>query len=280
MSRTIVAYHPGTDFIPVSLTGRRCDLQCEHCKGHFLQHMLDASAPGSLIRIAERLKANGGTGILISGGCDREGRLPLMDRLQEIKEVRSIGLMLNIHTGHLSRNEALLLAEVGAERFSMDLHQSPHVIEHVLHMSTGPEAYEATLDALCHALPGKIVPHVCAGLDGDRIISEKRCVDLVKGRPIAGLVILGHVPISDAPHRPQPSITEASLLELIEYAVNHLDRPVMLGCMRGRRSNWLELEAARAGAAGIANPKVDTLEALGQEGFTIRHQRSCCALHL
>ncbi|OPY33860.1 MAG: hypothetical protein A4E32_00598 [Methanomassiliicoccales archaeon PtaU1.Bin124] len=242
--------------------------------------MLDASAPGSLLNIAYEIKARGGTGILISGGCDEKGRLPLTERMDEIRAAGETGLRLNIHTGLVDMETASSLARTGAERFSMDMHQSEGVIRDILHLRTGPERYVDTLRSLCSAAPGKVTPHICAGLEGDRIDNEKKSVDAIAGYEISNLVILSHVPISAAPLNPIPALTEDKLLALIHYALDTIDRPILLGCMRPRKTNRVELEAARAGVAGIANPKVETLRALQKEGFIIQHQRSCCALHL
>src|SRR5512147_3257141 len=115
MTRTLVAYHPGINFPAVSLTGRACMLQCEHCRGHHLGGMRDGSRPGSLLEIASGAKRAGATGMLISGGCDIEGKVPILERAQEIMEVKRYGLLLNIHTGLLDDDEADKVSELGAD---------------------------------------------------------------------------------------------------------------------------------------------------------------------
>jgi len=280
MTRTLVAYHPGINFPAVSLTGRTCALQCEHCRGHHLGGMRDGSQPGSLSRIASEAKKAGATGILISGGCDIEGKVLILERAQEIMDVKRSGLLLNIHTGLLNDAEAAVLARLGAVRLSMDLHQSPDVIRDVLHLDAGPAGFERTLRALCAAAPGKVVPHICAGLEGDTIENEIMSVDLAAEIGVAALVVLVHVPTPGAPLRPSVPISDRTVLELIDHAVSQTDAPVLLGCMRPRKDHHLEVEAARHGVLGIANPKERTLRILENDGFRILHRNECCALHL
>lgn len=279
MTRTLVAYHPGINFPAVSLTGGACGLQCEHCRGHHLLKMSDGSRPGDLLKIAAEAKAAGATGILVSGGCDRDGKVPLLPRLDEMTEVKRIGMALNIHTGLLDVEEAVELARIG-DVLSMDLHQSPNIIRDVLHIRSGPDSYERTLEVLCEAAPERVVPHICAGLEGDSNRYEMMSVDLAAKYGAAGLVILVHVPTPGTPLRPEPPIGDETVLGLIDHAVSKLNVPVMLGCMRPRKDDQLEIEAARHGVSGIANPKERTLKVLAEEGYQITHRNECCALHL
>ena len=240
--------------------------------------MRDGSRPGSLLKIAAEAKAAGSMGLLVSGGCDRDGRVPLLPRAEEMLEVKRTGLALNIHTGLLDDDEAKALSGLG-DVLSMDLHQSAHVIKDVLHLTVGAASFESTLKALCAAAPGRVVPHICAGLEGDNIDNERKCVDLAAKYGAAGLVILVHVATPGAPLRPDPPIRDGTVLALIDHAVSSLKAPVMLGCMRPRKDHHLEIEAARHGVSGIANPKERTLRLLMDEGFQIIHRNLCCALH-
>lgn len=55
-------------FSAVSVTGKRCDLQCVHCKGTLLDSMVPAENPDAFLQIVERLRARGALGMLVSGG--------------------------------------------------------------------------------------------------------------------------------------------------------------------------------------------------------------------
>src|SRR3989337_2602275 len=60
-------------FVEISLTGRRCALACEHGRGQLLHHMLSAPTSEQLTSLAERLIRQGCSGILLSGGAQKDG---------------------------------------------------------------------------------------------------------------------------------------------------------------------------------------------------------------
>ena len=62
-----VACYPGRDFPSVSVTGVSCLQMCAHCRGRHLAGMLPADGAGSIPGLV------GKEGVLISGGCDRDG---------------------------------------------------------------------------------------------------------------------------------------------------------------------------------------------------------------
>jgi uncharacterized radical SAM superfamily protein len=241
--------------------------------------MLDASLPGSLGPIGKMVCQEGALGLLISGGCDKEGRVPLIERIGEIGSLKEMGLLLNVHTGHVDEAEVETLVNTGIDRFSVDLHRSADVIKNVLHQNGGKERYEATLRALCRKAPGRVVPHICAGLDGDQVLYEKECVDMAMEHEIAALVLIRHMPTKASQLHLAEQLSDERFYELVEHAVDRSDVPVLLGCMRPRGSGQVELECARRGIAGIANLRSDTEKILCEDGFTIERRSLCCALH-
>ena len=87
-------------FPAMSITGGQCALQCAHCRGNLLQGMADVSTPESLLQRARGAQARGDAGILISGGCAKDGRLPweaFAEALAGIK--RQTGLFVAVHSG-------------------------------------------------------------------------------------------------------------------------------------------------------------------------------------
>ena len=68
-------------------------------------------------------KGAGAVGILLSGGCDRQGRLPILERVEEIRSVRHLGLRVNLHTGLLVSGGRPRLTGTGADCYSVDIVQ-------------------------------------------------------------------------------------------------------------------------------------------------------------
>ena len=57
-------------FLPVSVTGSVCALQCDHCQAKVLDGMLSVSAGQDLFELAKTLRARGTEGLLVSGGLN------------------------------------------------------------------------------------------------------------------------------------------------------------------------------------------------------------------
>jgi uncharacterized radical SAM superfamily protein len=67
-------------FVSVSVTGAACALQCDHCQSRVLEGMIPTNGQG-LFHLARDLAGRGARGILVSGGCDRRGRVPLLQHV-------------------------------------------------------------------------------------------------------------------------------------------------------------------------------------------------------
>ena len=91
---SVVRFDYPLNTLVVSQTGTHCELDCAHCGGRYLRHMVPI------------WEAQGGaaTSCLISGGCDRQGRVPVSHHLDKVMELRS-GRVLNWHVGLIDQME-------------------------------------------------------------------------------------------------------------------------------------------------------------------------------
>ena len=89
-----VSYHDNTlpyqkdRFAAISVTGKHCDLRCGHCKGKLLESMIRAEDPETFLQVADRLRLDGSHGILLSGGADKQGEVPLSKFIPAIKSIK------------------------------------------------------------------------------------------------------------------------------------------------------------------------------------------------
>ena len=105
--REVLAFFPGSYYPTISLTGRTCSLRCGYCAGKYLEGMIPVRGPGDLFPLARRLAKGGARGLLLSGGSDLEGRLPIRPFLPEIGRVkRELDLFLSVHPGLVDRELA------------------------------------------------------------------------------------------------------------------------------------------------------------------------------
>ncbi len=275
MAGPIAFFHPGKKFPAFSVTGGRCELQCDHCRGRYLLGMRPLDAPEELEKAARALASGGGKGLLLSGGCDRRGRVPLSPYLDTVRWIKErTGLLVNLHAGLLDEGTAPPLIGTGADAFSVDVLQDPRTIAGVLHLDASPRDYGRTVELL--APSGRLVPHVCVGLQSEE--GENDTLDLLSSFDLAALIVLGLVPSKGTPLESVDPPT-GRLVRFISRAVERIDAPVLLGCMRPRGHPTIETQAIEAGVAGIVNPSSQAVAYAVGRGLTIEHRETCCALH-
>ena len=241
--------------------------------------MIPVADPDALLRHARGLASRNGNGLLISGGCDRNGRIPLGPYLDAIAQVkRESSLLINVHTGLLDRKSAESLVRASPDRLSVDVVQDRQVIRDLMHLRVGPDAYRETLVNLSDSGAERIVPHICVGLSESEE-GERAALRLVREFEIYALVVLVLIPPNGiSPYKPPP-VDDARVIDFIKEAVDSLKCPVLLGCMRPR-GNWaLEVDCIDAGISGVAVPSRRTVAIMKESGLELEVREMCCALY-
>ncbi len=215
--------------------------------------------------------------MLVSGGCDKNGKVPLGPFLPALKRIKmETDLKINLHAGLIDDEEASQIAATGIDCVSFDLVQDPDVILGRLHLSCGAEAYSSTLAALFSSGVKRVVPHLLVGLSGEEDRFEIAAIETAAQYPIAGFVVIALMPTRGTPMENVPPPGDDHLLEILERAVDALDVPVMFGCMRPR-GNWkLETKAVELGVRRIAMPSPRTEEWAKAQGYRVIKRSSCC----
>lgn len=276
----ILFCYPGKAFPGLSLTGPECRLGCDHCRGRYLQGMLHVTEPSELINLANDLRSKGARGMLISGGCDADGKIPFNRFIDAIGTVKkSTGMEMNIHTGLLDLAGAEALMATGADCFSVDVVSETSVIKNVLHLDVTREAYRETLVNLQSVGAGRIVPHICVGLPRSSPEGEMESLEMVSRMDISSLVILGFVPTRGTPYQDHRPASSERILRIIREAKRMLDCPVLLGCMRPRGDRSLEIGALELKVDGIAVPSREAVEWSREKGYEMSVEERCCALY-
>jgi len=95
---------------------------CQHCKGKLLQRLIPATTNEELEKKALLLHRSGAKGILLTGGCDERGRVPIKSLIPAIKKIKEkTDLILIAHTGFISREEAEILKDSGLSGIGFDV---------------------------------------------------------------------------------------------------------------------------------------------------------------
>jgi hypothetical protein len=273
-----VAHHGRTvrfdrpvDTIPVSVTGAACALDCAHCNRVYLRHMRtlpEVAAPGAL---------PAGASLLISGGCDAQGRVPLMPHLETLRDLAA-NHRLNLHVGLIGADEARALAPL-AEVVSFDVVGDRAAAREVYGLDVGLDDYMRTLDALRQHVA--VVPHVTIGLRGGQPSGERAALDALAAREIERLVYIVLIPTAGTRYvhcDPPPLAYVADLLLETRLRLPRTD--LILGCMRprGHYGRVLDLLALRAGVTALVNPSHLAVEEAAALGLEVSWGSACCAL--
>ncbi len=269
-------------FPAMSITGGQCSLQCAHCRGGLLQGMADASTPESLLQRATEAQAKGNVGILVSGGCAKDGRLPwdaFADALAEIK--RQTGLFVAVHSGFVDAAQANLLAQAGVDLAMIDVIGDDATAKDVYGLSGAAVAAES-LSALVEA-GLNVAPHIVAGLNHGRIVGEERAVEVALQSGAKTLVFVVLMPLKGTAMAQATPPAPEDVARLICGA--RLAKPeitINLGCGRPRGAHAARLDelALMAGVDNIAVPAPETAELAARSGREPVWRHICCTAPL
>ncbi len=137
------------EYPAISITGSHCALHCDHCQSKTLEPMIFAEKPDILIEKCLDLARKGRLGVLISGGCDREGRLSWKGFISAISEVkRDTDLYISIHCGLIDYPMARDLKEAGVDQALIDVIGDDETYHRVYHVDFGVSRIESSLESL------------------------------------------------------------------------------------------------------------------------------------
>jgi len=270
------------EFVSISVTGTACALSCEHCKMSVLKGMMALPYfDGSLFDLCIDLAKRGARGVLISGGSDKQGRVPLLHHIPDMIRIRrDLGLTIRAHVGLPDEETCEALAAVGIDGGMIDVIGHQDTIREIYHLDSTPAAYETALEHLArYNVP--TVPHIILGLHFGRMLGEWRALEMIARHTPKILVLVILMPLTGTPMaitRP-PSLDEIGIF--FETARKALPcTPVMLGCARplGQIKFDIDRLAIDAGLNGIAYPAEGIVEYARQKRLTPNFINACCGV--
>jgi uncharacterized radical SAM superfamily protein len=269
-------------FVSVSVTGTECALACEHCKTHVLEGMTALPKfAGSLFDLCCELAGRGARGVLISGGCDRQGRVPLLRHLPDLARARrELGFTIRVHPGLPDEETAAGLAEVGIDGAMVDIIGDDATIREVYHLDATAADYEAALERLeRHGVPA--VPHIILGLHFGQMRGERAALEMIARHARKFLVLVILTPLTGTPMVGVAPPSAAEISEFFVLARRTLpETKVMLGCARplGKAKVAIDCAAVDAGLDGIAYPADGIVAYARERGYTPKFVDACCGV--
>lgn len=267
-------------FPSISVTGNECSLKCQHCKGKLLESLVHATSCDELVKKSMSLHKKGARGILLTGGCDERGRVPINDIIPAIKKIKDkTGMLLIAHTGFISPAEASALRGSGLDGIGFDVIGDMGTAKEVYGLSVSEREY---MESLCSIEDSGLMvfPHVCVGLHFGELRGELRALEMIRVIKPATVIITGLMPVAGTPMahiKPMPSYFEKVITRALEMFP---DTPVVLGCAHssGKDREKIEMIAMNCGVSGIAAPTVNTARFARENGFEVNYYGMCCGL--
>ena len=241
--------------------------------------MIYAESADKLVLQCRRLAARGNYGVLISGGCNAEGRLPWDRFLPAIAKIKSeTALFISVHSGLVDDPDAFRLKQAGVDQVLLDVIGDDETFKNVYHLPFGVERIEASMTALQRAgIP--MVPHIVCGIHYGGMRGEKNAVAMISRFKVQQVAIVSLMTLPGTRMAKMRSPTPEAVADIIaevRLAMPHV--PVSLGCARQRGNRRLEEMAIEAGVNHLALPSEEAVAKAESYGLDISYQETCCSV--
>jgi uncharacterized radical SAM superfamily protein len=268
-------------FLPVSVTGTACALQCDHCKTKVLEGMPTVTGERDLFETAKSLQAGGTNGILVSGGSTRSGEVPLEPHLDDMKRIRDeLGMKVVVHSGVVRPSLAQGLADAGVDGVMLDIIGADETIREVYHLDLAARDFERSL-ALLADRELRIIPHIVLGLHYGQLLGEWDALEMIRRYPVSTLILVVLTPLVGTPMAElQPPPLEDVVAFFALARVSMPQTHVNLGCGRpmGAVKVALDKAAIDHGLNGIAYPAEGIIDYAERSGLEPECYEYCCSL--
>jgi uncharacterized radical SAM superfamily protein len=267
-------------FAHISVTGETCALRCAHCEGKLLQTMIGATCPEAMRRAVDRLLNKGCRGILVSGGGDSNGTVPLEPFVEAIGYAKQMGLKVLVHSGLIQRETAARLKEAGVDQVLMDVIGDENTIRQVCRLDRKPGDYLQSM-LYCRDAGLNIAPHIVIGLHFGQIRGERRALEMIREADPETIVLVILTPARGtlmAGIQP-PAMDEVARIIATARMLNPA-KPITLGCAcpPGNYKRRAERIAIDCGVNGIAYPDETTVDYAWSQGLKAVFSEECCSL--
>ena len=249
----------------LSLTANECALSCAHCNRQYLKGMYTLSD----IDVNAR-------SILLSGGCDLNGRVPLKENFELIRELSSKTKLI-AHTGLVKKEDIEKIAPYLVS-VSYNFIGDNSTIKEVYGLKKDVNDYIESYLTLKQFV--KVYPHITIGIHGGKIRGEKYVLSILESLGTDAIVFNVFIPTPNTPYcdKEPPKIEEA--LKIIKGArLDFPNTPIFLGCMRPRGIYKRLLDEQVVGIVNrIVLPASSAITKVQELNYDVKKFEECCIL--
>lgn len=215
--------------VSISLTAGECALACKHCNKKYLCHMLPISA---VVRAGLSALPKNATSVLISGGCDSSGVVPLIKHAPHIRELKKkFRVIAHTGIGSIPDSDIKKIASL-VDVISFNLIGATSTIKNIYGVSQ-PTADMLMENFLKLSRAVRVVPHITVGLDACKIVGEYKAIDFLADQGFREIVINVLIPTKGTEFALLAPVCQDDVVQLLAYARERINS-VTLGCMRPR----------------------------------------------
>jgi len=267
-------------FLSISLTGSGCALECDHCDKKILEPMIPLDNYQGLFAMCKNLVKQGMESVLISGGSMKNGQVPFLKHIDEIKRIKDeLGLKVMMHTGLVDEKMAEGLKYTGIDGVALDIIGAQETIEEVYHMDCTVDDFDRSLELLTdYGL--SIRPHIILGLHYGNFLGEYTALDMIAKYPAHALIVVIFMPLQGTKMQDvSPPETQDVEEFLIRSRIKMPDTKILLGCARpgGEYKKIVDKAAIEAGINGIAYPAEGIIEYAREIGLSPSFYENSCS---
>ena len=267
-------------FLPISITGSGCALNCDHCESKILEPMLPLNMKEGIFNMCKRLSEEGTESVLISGGSQKNGKVPFLKHIDEIKRIKDeLGLKVIMHTGLVDDEMAKALHVAGVDGVALDIIGANETIKDVYHLNLTTEDYDNSMQLLA-SYGLSLRPHIILGLHYGKFLGEYNALDLIAKYPVHALVLVILTPMhSTAMQNVSPPSVEEVTEFMHQARLQMPDTKIMMGCARpsGDYKRQVDLAAIDAGINGIAYPADGVIDYAISKGLRPTYFENSCS---
>jgi len=276
--KKVIAFIPGDKFPAISITDYSCDLMCDFCRGKYLRGMVSVRRPEELYNVAREIWEKGGIGLLVSGGFDKYGKLPVKPYLGVLERIKKdFELIISIHPGFLELEMIKELKKCKVDVIDYEFAFDPTLLKY-MHLNLEPNNVVKHFRECLKVGFGQVVPHILLGLNGHISEWNYRALEVLSPFDISLIVLLVFIPTRGTPLEFSDPPPVREIVNYVNWASNALQRTeIALGCMRpiSYKDSLDEILVKNGFISRIANPHKRLIKK-----YSLPMINACCSIPL